>query len=986
MAFYKKPIQPYDPIQKEGQDGGAIRYFRNDFDHTGQNSHDTPPSQDPGQWMALTNTMPISRGNIDRRWGYFSLANLGLNTGVFIPQARHLYSYQRDTDGLRKLIVTTTQLNPLGYNSFAIGEDGSTYASITQSGATPSTPRVIASRSAAYFYSGVATSNQKWDGSVDMTGLATNVTKWGINVNEVANSVSGPNLGGTALDLGDNGNLWANPNNIKTDDGVYAVSTSSAAGVSSNTLKVTNFGLTASGQVAGIQTDIKGHIAVIGNNFQISRPTAFAPYNGGPYFAPSNAIDGDPNTTSDAVVNDVQISLAGEQWFGFPAYSGPPAVSITLKVSSRVQISNGTTGQGIAAYSLNGGITWTPIYTANGNRNLTTDPVVLSPGQDLTQVRVSQTIEFDSSTAPHGFCIGYMVDSWIEVVNNTPPPSSSVVSVQLVKQGVAYGAVKTFTVSSGADAVFTLGGATDLWAGSYLSTDLTDPTFGLEITAVGQGFTVLTNLDYAKITIYLTGAGIVIGTPVAGNITLTIGRIYYEAFRNPDTGHISDLSAPSASTGPLTNQEVPLTLSINNDPQVGTKLILATADGGDPSILYLVAEVPNSQPTFTDNNPETSLLLNQQYLFTDDFGNDFGVANNTPPPLGTLACKHKGRLWMAVGQLLYFTKSISELTLPNGFVAGRYEESWPATNYFDISPGAETVTGLLSDGDVLYIATSRHIRRLFGDDPSNFQEPEIVHQEAGVLNQDVWTPIFMQGTPSGTMWLTPDNRVIMSDFNTYRDVGEPIQDVLNTINPLAATNSHAAFFSQGPYDIFVLAIPTGTNLFCDTLCVYDLRTQQWMIWKPADQSSAMLFNVTNAGKTQWLFTTVAKSPSDSAYVYQYSSQYTQDRGVDFTSTAQTTWLDLGSPTYRKLLNEIEVVANSAILVTIEGADTQNDFNSPEVIVLARSLTRDPANRLKVFLAGQRTRKRYYRFTFTSDGPSQDFLDSYSIYVIPLSTI
>lgn len=999
MAFYKKPIQPYDPIQEKGQDGGALRYFRNDFDHTGQNSHDTPPSQDAGQWMSLFNTMPISKGNIDRRWGYFSLSNLGLATPAILAP-RHFYTYQRDTDGLRKLIICTTQPTTGNINSLALGEDGSIYASPITTAPTSlplTAPRMLNSRSTAYFYAGIDGSNQKWDGSVSNTGVATNVTKWGINVDDVAASSSGPNLPTTAADVTGGDAAWVNPNNIKLADSVYAVTNLPFSGAASDNLKATNFGLTASGHIAGIKAEFKGHIVVTGNNFFVFRPTAYS----GTYASPALATDGDSATSSVGNVTAQAFETSTETWRSMPAYTGPAALTQVLKISSKFSFG----GQGISdaegkiEYSLNNGSTWTTLYDAHAARSLTTDSITLSTSQDLTQI---QARAFVSITADHGGANHSIVDIWVEVTNSVAPIGKVTLSAQLVKTGTAYGNIQTVDLSAATDTVVTLGGAQDLWGGSFQSTDITDPTFGIQFTVRAVGGPTICSMDYVKLTISLTGAGVVIGSPTAGSVSLTVGRIYYEAFRNSTTGHVSDLSSPSATTGPQTSKRIPLTLSVNNDPQVGTKLVLATADGGDPDILYLVEEIQNSVTAYTDNTPEDTLILNQQYLFTDDFGNDFGIANNTPPPLGTLSAKHKGRLWMALDQLLYFSKSISELTLPNGFVAGRYEEAWPATNYFDISPGAESVTGLLSDGDVLYIATARHIRRLFGDDPSNFQEPEVVHQESGVLNQEVWQPIFMQGTPSGTMWLTPDNRVIMSDFNTYRDAGEPVQDILDRINPSAKQNAHAQFFSQGAYDIYILAVPTGTNTYCDTLLVYDLRTQQWQVWQPTDPTSSMLFNVTDAGVTQWLFTTVPTSGTDSSYVYQFSSTVTQDQvgkvatpsgpqtaqnvGVDFITIGQTSWLDLGSPTYRKLLNEVEIVGDFNCLLTVEGADTQADFAQPELIIQDSLFSPDPAGRLRVSLAGYRTRKRYYRFTFKSTGPSQDMLDSYSIYVIPLSTV
>lgn len=533
----------------------------------------------------------------------------------------------------------------------------------------------------------------------------------------------------------------------------------------------------------------------------------------------------------------------------------------------------------------------------------------------------------------------------------------------------------------------TVGGPTDLWGNTWNSANISNSAFGVIITAFNPSIfhSATINIDFVRITItYLVDLSSVnvASTATPGDVTLTVGRIYYCVFNNPDTGHFSDLNAASQSTGPVDSKKIDIdSIPVSADPQVTQKVILATADGGDPAILYFVAQIPNAQITYTDDMPEDTLLLQQQYLFTDDFGNEFGVTDNDPPPSGgKFAIKYKGRIWMAVGQNLYFSKSTSELTLPNGFIAGKYEESFPPSSYFDISEGAETVAGLLTDGNVLYIGTERHVRRLFGDDPSNFSEPEVVHPEVGVLNQETWKIVFTEGTPSGALWLTPDFRLIASDFNTYTDMGAPIQDVLNSINPLTArTNAHAMYVSDGEFDIYILAVPTGSNTFCDTHCAFDLRKQKWFVWQPTNQSQAMMFNINASGLPQWLF--VAGSN-----LMQYKSTTYQDNGVSYQTLAKTSWLHLGAPTTRKILDELEVVGDSSILVTIEGASTQADFLSPTVLKSAVPLVVSPFGQLKVYLATVPAKYRYYRLTFSVTDQQPDFLDQLNFKAIPFNTL
>lgn len=568
----------------------------------------------------------------------------------------------------------------------------------------------------------------------------------------------------------------------------------------------------------------------------------------------------------------------------------------------------------------------------------------------------------------------------------------------LTKNGVPVGNTEQVALTPSTDPgsqSYFLGGSVDLWGTSWSPNDIDNSTFGVNIQGFNEfgGRTINFAVNYVTIKVFFTGniEAIAVADGGAGQVTLTIGRIYYVTFNNSTVGHYSDLGPASASTGPKTNGQISLsTIPVSSDPQVDQKVILATSDGGDPSQLFQLAIIPNAQTTYTDNTPEDSLDLNQVYLFTDEFGNDFGVAGNTPPPTGSICTKHKGRLWMAVGQNLYFSKSITELTLPDGFIAGKYEECWPQDNFLDISEGAESMTGLLSNGQALFIATERHIRWVTGDDPSNFSEPEIIHAETGVLNQEVWQNVFVQGTPAGCIWLTPDRKVISSDFNSYHDIGQPIQDVLDTLNLASASQSHAMFVSSGEFDLYILAIPTGTNTFCDTHCAFNMRSQRWVVWQPNDPSSAMLFNVSGVGEPQWLFTApvVLDGTIIATNMFQYSPTSTDDNGMPIPHTARTSWMHLGAPTFRKLLDELEVVGDPEMTVTVEGASPQGDFTGANIHLLkdAVSLLTSPFGQQKVYLATSGAKDRYYRLTFNSDTTTRAFLRSYALKSLPFNSL
>jgi hypothetical protein len=323
---------------------------------------------------------------------------------------------------------------------------------------------------------------------------------------------------------------------------------------------------------------------------------------------------------------------------------------------------------------------------------------------------------------------------------------------------------------------------------------------------------------------------------------------------------------------------------------------------------------------------------------------------------------------------VFFSKATAELTLPNGFVAGKYEEAWPASNYFDVSDGAENVTGMLSDGTTLYIGTESHIRRLLGNTSANFQLPQIVHPHTGLINQEVWQIVYLQGAPSGSIWMTPDYRVIQSDFNTYVDIGSPIQDILNALQPTAATLAHGVFVADGEFDLYILAVPFAQSTFCDLHLVYDLRARQWFVWKPAVGSTSTLFNITAAGVPQWLFIDGTVTNVDI-----YSSTALTDAGTAIPVTASTSWLHLGEPTRRKVLSELQIFGNTNMAVTIRGANNSQDFtDTTTTIVYNRNLRQSPFKTWNLYLTGDESHHRYYQFTFTGNSTQSPLLGAYII--------
>lgn len=626
------------------------------------------------------------------------------------------------------------------------------------------------------------------------------------------------------------------------------------------------------------------------------------------------------------------------------------------------------------------------VWTVTG---VTSAAVSLTPGPTSPgPIDVSNPLQATGFgfTVPASSTINGVVVSF--TVNTTGPTGLTYISAQLIENGVPLGQPEFFGTSLvNGSQVVALGASTDTWSSSLAYTDTNAATFGVQITVTQQaGANATVTISAIQMIVY--AAETVTLTPGSGNITLVSGRIYYVVYENSTTGHYSDLSLPSPSTGPLTSADVVISnIPISPDAQVSTVVILATSDGGNEEQLYYVGQIPNGTTTFTDNTPDTQLVLNNVYLEADAEGVETGVSNNDPPPADLhYPIKHRGRLYGVSGiKNLFFSKADSELLTSTGLLVGKFEECWPALNYLDISEGAEEILGLLSDGQVLYIGTERRIIRLFGDGPATYLQPEALFIDVGILNQDVWQLVFLEGNPVGAMWLTHDLRVVGSDFNTYQDVGMPIQDVLNTINIATAQQAAwAAYLTSGQYCLYVLGVPTGSATTPNTLLVFDMKLRQWYVWRLADSVTGATSQVAfSNNQVLNIFTTTAGP------VYRFDPTQLVDRNgqanpgpyppASWPITIQTSFTPMGDPAARKYLNEIEVMTGDlGCKVTVEGASTRQDFLSPHQVIANAPLVPKPLGQYFVSLASRTTLDRYYRFTFNSTSTSFDELRGYNV--------
>lgn len=537
------------------------------------------------------------------------------------------------------------------------------------------------------------------------------------------------------------------------------------------------------------------------------------------------------------------------------------------------------------------------------------------------------------------------------------------------------------------------------------------------------------------------GYGMLYMLTVNGPMILNGGRTYGLACQNSVTGHISDFiynpTPAIIAVVPLTSDlqaygnytvagagglHVSLELqTLPTDPQVTNFVLLATADGGSLEYMYGLNptlplnsfQIASPATVYTyvwdDIIPDTfgeqyltgpTLLTNNLYVDVDQYGNPIGIANNTPP-LATLnkPIIHKNRMFATDGKSVYFSKSLSEVTTSTGLITSKWEEAWPGTNVLDLAYGNETIEALLSDGTVLYIGTDQNIYRLYGSSVVDFSIPAAVFRGVGVASQDCWSVIYKDNIPSGYMWTTADGKIMLSDFNTYDEVGKYVSPLLSALAPNAVTSIKSV--SYGPYSLvlFTLANPNGASI--NRFLVWDSKDGGWYEWTtPGNAGGSTNVPLTpytdQYGVTRMYGVFRSLAQTGGVFLNYFEPTAVSDSAYSVIPASniewyiQTSWLEMGDATALKVLNELELyTADTGTFINVWSARSSLDFASP-VQVKSGSYVMGPLGTQKLFLAGSPSRGRYYQIAFSASAASTNslnpVLESFTFEYFPIGRL
>lgn len=300
----------------------------------------------------------------------------------------------------------------------------------------------------------------------------------------------GPNPGASAVGSTPSGEVpWVNPANVLVDDSSYATA---SLGGSLSVTPTPNGAFTTAGSGFNVAWANTGF--AFSTNPAQATTCALTTGQGSQFLVVSGF---GLNLPVGAKILGIQVSFYAACPFSqpvnvqlvvgghAPGNAIGAAVGATVNSSAMTQFSFGnssflwgTTNLTVANVNDNtfGVGVWMPFPTASGSASLN---------------RLTMTITYETSSAGFinvsQFAFNVPTSSsnpvGIQAIVKGLASAPAAVDLQLLKNGIPVGSVRTATLNVGSQTAVTLGGSTDLWGSGWANTDFNNTNFGVQITA-----------------------------------------------------------------------------------------------------------------------------------------------------------------------------------------------------------------------------------------------------------------------------------------------------------------------------------------------------------------------------------------------------------------------------------------------------------------------------------------------------------------------
>lgn len=392
---------------------------------------------------------------------------------------------------------------------------------------------------------------------------------------------------------------------------------------------------------------------------------------------------------------------------------------------------------------------------------------------------------------------------------------------------------------------------------------------------------------------------------------------YAYAYYNPTTGHITNISPVlTISEQNMSNVNVALGNIVGTGDSNYTRIIIfrTARDGGTLYPLFLDVSNGGSGTVNADGTMTNSLGTLTYFDAQPDakLGEVLGLFDasalilNQPAPTNIKFMEYwNQRVWcntISTPWRLQFTGDSGQIPL------GVSEESWPATNYRDITATDGQITGLRVVGDSLLVCTNKAIYYVAGSTENDFNLVRLSSRGQGVNHFAIDEhPGDSTNQSASAIYVSSDNRLWRHyPGGTVEDIGWQIQNQIDTVQ---RTGTNRPFIVKvAPLNknwLLILGIRnqanTGYNAF-----FYDFDRMTWYDWGYGGIGSSNTANCFGAGYLYQLSKNSIYGGSNTGspptfYDIQSAAPFTG--GIQPTFTTQA--LDLGS---RRAKKSIEAIA------------------------------------------------------------------------------
>ena len=496
--------------------------------------------------------------------------------------------------------------------------------------------------------------------------------------------------------------------------------------------------------------------------------------------------------------------VGGYLYVGAPGTFNAQKVDANLNVTAMgIAISplGGSVGPTVAGAGANDGSSG----TAWTNPNNVTSAISFCTATFNFHLGVVGTQNDDATT--FGFALaatqlisGIQISLVAKYLLNSGIANSFFITVQLLKNGNLVGASKTALITTAAT-TYTFGGPADLWGTTFTATDINNSAWGVAVSAQASGShsgNVTFSMNNVQATIFgVTGPIVTPGG--VGSFAAQNGFIYAYSYGSSVSGNESNLSPPSASTGPFSGKlNVGVAVLASPDPQVNQIHVYRTTDGGPANVFFELpnSPFPNSNATILDTAADSALQVTsvQQY-----------PSINYPPPVGASGFEwYGGRLWCFVGNVLFFSSGPDILK-------GNEPECWNPDYSFELPVDIVRLVPLGSAG--MFVVTIDEIHLVQGNSTESFT----VTPWALGIGARTYNAVDADG--SNVYIYTTDHQLLLITPAGVSEPGDNIGDLLDALDP---TLVYVRVHRSGSMDQNLFISDGATTLY-----TLNLKLQAW---------------------------------------------------------------------------------------------------------------------------------------------------------------